>query len=118
MAGISVDIAPGDLQRALDNINVFRFGLRREIGQVSDTFGLLIESTAKELCPVDTGRLRSSIHYERSGLGGFVSTNLTYAPHVELGTVRTRAQPFLFPATERWRQAYINACKQAILNRG
>ena len=116
MAGISVSITPSDLKRATDAIGFFRFGLRKQIGQITDTIGLLIESTAKELCPVDTGRLRASIHYDRTA--GTVSTNVVYAPFQEFGTVRHRAQPFLFPAAERWRQAYINQCREAILAKG
>ena len=116
MAGISVDIRPAELRKALDAISFFRFGLRKEVEQITDTIGLLIESTAKENCPVDTGRLRASIHYDKAG--GWVGTNVVYAPFQELGTVRHRAQPFLFPAAERWRQSYITAIKAAILSRG
>lgn len=61
-----------------------------------------VQTAATRLCPVDTGRLRASIDYsvERDGDGlvGIVGTNVEYAPFVELGTYRTRAQPFLRPA--------------------
>lgn len=116
MAGITVSIDPASVKAAKDAIGFFRFGLKREISQVTDTIGLLIESTAKELAPVDTGRLRSSIHYDKAS--GTVGSNVTYAPFIELGTRRMRAQPFLFPAAERWRQAYIDKCREAILSRG
>jgi HK97 gp10 family phage protein len=63
-----------------------------------------VEATAKRLCPVDTGRLRSSITHELGvdsrGLVGTVGTNVTYAPYVEFGTSRMRAQPFLRPALD------------------
>lgn len=116
MAGISVEVSPQSLQAAKAAISFFRFGLKLDIQQITDAHGLLIESTAKELAPVDTGRLRSSINYDRQA--GTVGTNVTYAPYMELGTHRTRARPFLFPAAERWRQSYINACRAAILARG
>ena len=116
MAGISVEIKQGDLKKALDKISFFRFGLKAEIRGITDTIGLLIESTAKELCPVDTGRLRASIQYDPAR--GTVSSNVNYASFQELGTVHHKAQPFLFPAAERWRQAYINQCREAILSRG
>lgn len=61
-----------------------------------------VERAAKRLCPVDTGRLRSSITHsvERDGRGlvGFVGTNVEYAIYVEFGTRYMRAQPFLRPA--------------------
>lgn len=61
-----------------------------------------IERTAKQLCPVDTGRLRASITHaldrDSRGLVGVVGTDVNYAPYVELGTSRSGAQPFLRPA--------------------
>ena len=63
--------------------------------------GLVAEGYAKRLCPVDTGRLRNSItHTTRSEPGpvAYVGTNVEYAPYVELGTKRTKAQPYLKPA--------------------
>lgn len=61
-----------------------------------------VETAAKRLCPVDTGRLRSSITHEigedRQGLVGVVGTDVEYAPHVEFGTYAMAAQPFLRPA--------------------
>lgn len=64
--------------------------------------GLRVQSAARSLCPVDTGRLRSSIVMRkgRDGLGFYVEigTSVSYAPFVEFGTSRMRAQPFLLPA--------------------
>lgn len=52
--------------------------------------GLLVEGDAKRLCPVDTGRLRSSItteiKYGRNNPIASVGTNVEYAPYVEFGT--------------------------------
>lgn len=64
--------------------------------------GYAIQNTARGLCPVDTGRLRSSITMKpgRDGAGFYVEigTNVSYAAFVEFGTYRARAQPFLVPA--------------------
>lgn len=61
-----------------------------------------VESAAIRGCPVDTGRLRSSITHEvdrdSEGLVGTVGTNVEYAPYVEFGTSHNQAQPFLRPA--------------------
>jgi hypothetical protein len=63
-----------------------------------------VERAAKRGCPVDTGRLRSSINWRLArdgrGLLGIVGTNDTYAPYVEFGTTRTAAQPYLRPALQ------------------
>lgn len=47
---------------------------------------ILVENTAKELCPVDTGILRMSITHEVDNNIGVVGTNTSYAPYVEIGT--------------------------------
>lgn len=47
---------------------------------------LLVENTAKELAPVDTGQLRNSITHQVVGDVGYVGTNVKYAPYVEYGT--------------------------------
>ena len=62
--------------------------------------GLVAEGYAKRLCPVDTGRLRNSItHVINAGEQAvYVGTNVEYAPYVELGTSRQKAQPYLRPA--------------------
>lgn len=63
---------------------------------------LRMESVAKGLCPVDTGRLRSSIQHEISlddgEITGRVGTNVEYAPYVEFGTRYWAGKPFLIPA--------------------
>lgn len=66
-----------------------------------------VERAAKQRCPVDTGRLRSSITHatftDGQGLVARIGTDVEYAAHVELGTSRTRAQPYLRPALEAGR---------------
>lgn len=61
-----------------------------------------VDRRAKRLCPVDTGRLRSSIGNQLGrdaiGLVAIVGTDVEYAPYVELGTSKMAAQPFLRPA--------------------
>lgn len=61
-----------------------------------------VDRAAKQLCPVDTGRLRSSITWQLAtdakGLHAVVGTDVLYAPFVELGTRSTSAQPYLRPA--------------------
>lgn len=63
-----------------------------------------VDRSAKDRCPVDTGRLRSSINWRMArdgrGLLGIVGTNVAYAPYVEFGTARAGAQPFLRPALQ------------------
>lgn len=61
-----------------------------------------VTRAAKRACPVDTGRLRSSITDEvgadAGGLVARIGTNVNYAIFVELGTSRMSARPYLRPA--------------------
>lgn len=63
-----------------------------------------VERRAKQLAPVDTGRLRSSITSglaeDGSTVAGLVGTDVDYAVHVEYGTYRMAPQPFMRPALE------------------
>lgn len=46
----------------------------------------MIRNGAIQLAPVDTGRLRTSIQAEASGLSGEVKTNVEYAGYMEFGS--------------------------------
>lgn len=61
--------------------------LKEELGKAVKDLCLAIEGKAKEFCPVDTGRLRASLHTEvQSWLEAYVATNVEYAAAVEDGT--------------------------------
>lgn len=76
---------------------------------------LNIHAGAKKRCPVDTGRLRNSIAFriEEGGFAGVVGTNVHYAPHVEFGTRRMRARPYLLPALEEERPKFYQRLRAA-----
>lgn len=74
-----------------------------------------VESAAKGRCPVDTGRLRSSIRIQTGESDAFVisvivaattgarvtiGSDVEYSGFVEQGTRFMRAQPFLSPALD------------------
>lgn len=64
-----------------------------------------VEGDAKLITPVDTGALRSSINVAGkstpNGAEASIGTNLEYAAHVEFGTSRAKAQPYLQPALQK-----------------
>jgi HK97 gp10 family phage protein len=95
MAGVR----PGAGTSASVTINTRQFetGLRRALGRQSDDVrralvqtGVDVQNKAREHCPVDTGRLRSSIVHRIDGSGRVtgitVGTNVSYAADVEYGT--------------------------------
>lgn len=53
---------------------------------------------AQRICPVDTGRLKESIHGEVEGDSVKLVAETDYAVYVEQGTRYMAAEPFLRPA--------------------
>ena len=73
--------------------------ISEELGIAVRDLVLIVEAKAKELCPVDTGKLRASITpVIQSWAKAYVGTNTHYAPYVEFGTKKSAAQPYLEPA--------------------
>jgi HK97 gp10 family phage protein len=90
--------APGfekRLKRAFDELAIESFDDLQRLA-------IDVQNRARQLCPVDTGRLRASIQHRpgRDARGPFVDvgTNVNYAAYVEYGTRFHRPQPFLRPA--------------------
>lgn len=79
-------------------INEIQDRLCSTLGQAA----LLVEGTAKDNCPVDTGNLRASINtqLDRSEIAAYVSTNVEYAPYVEEGTSKMQGSHFLKTAID------------------
>ena len=72
--------------------------------------------SAMEKAPVDTGRLRASIPLssEVRETEATIGSNVVYAPYVEFGTKRMKAQPFLVPALQGAKSAIDGFLKEAI----
>lgn len=66
------------------------FKKKAEIGSYLVEWSNKVLNTAKDLCPVDTGRLKNSIKTKNKKYKNNVSitiyTNVHYAPYVEFGT--------------------------------
>lgn len=81
--------------------------------------GMQAEGYAKDLCPVDTGNLRNSISHvvdTEKADAAYIGTNVEYAPYVELGTAKQKAQPFLKPAAADHAQTYKNIMEDELKN--
>ena len=82
------------------------------VARALEQCGALWESYAKQMAPVDTGRLRNSItHAQVDEDTEVIGTNVKYAPFVELGTRKQKAQPYLRPAAENHSDEYRNILK-------
>ena len=81
------------------NIDLVKEELDNAIARALEAIGMQAENYAKMECPVDTGRLRNSITHEQENENTeVIGTNVEYAPYVEMGTSKSRAQSFLEPA--------------------
>lgn len=99
MAKVSVKII--GLNKLLKRVNRLPKAMRDKGGRALQVALINTQRGAKRRTPVDTGRLRSSIRFEvdsQQALVGIVFSDVEYAPFIEFGTVKTPAQPFLFPA--------------------
>lgn len=100
------------IDRAVKSFERYKKTKTEQLRQETNRAALNIERKAKSTVPVDTGRLKSSIHPVFTGGvdtatgvrvgkdGAAVVTNVVYAPKIE------QDQPFLFPAWEAERPQY------------
>lgn len=86
MAGVTVEIIGKD--KLLGILNRMRVITAQLVRDAVSRSALAIQGGAKRLCPVDSGRLRSSIgvRFYLGGLAGHIGTNVEYAQPVEFGT--------------------------------
>ena len=83
---MSVQITGGKINPDVDMAAIFK------------SAGEAVADEARAMCPVDTGRLKSSIAVSADGGGAQITANTDYAAYVEFGTWKMAAQPFLVPA--------------------
>jgi hypothetical protein len=118
---ITVSIASSDVKRVLKNLDRYNVRTQNAIAKVIDDTASRIDQTAKGFVPVNTGRLRSSVHVKRpAGETGFprltgrvdrfnliVGTAVKYGAVVEMGSrahvIRAKKKPYLhFKIDGRW----------------
>jgi HK97 gp10 family phage protein len=103
------------IRRAIRDISAFDASTRVKVKDIINESALNIQKDAKQRCPVDTGRLRSSITIQPVGNGGMtlrIGTKVFYAPYVEWGTGKFanhptksgRGTPWVYPASKGGRE--------------
>lgn len=97
-----------NLRVVADNVDAVKGGIRGAMQRALERIGMEAEGYAKDLCPVDTGRLRGSITHTTDEAAAYIGTNVEYGKYVELGTVKMAAQPFLSPAATEHTETYRN----------
>lgn len=98
------------------NLLKYAYLRRSKVTGIVKKYALLIDGTAKSLCAVDTGRLRSSIHVEYflNDLAAMIGTNVEYAVYVEFGTHLMAGRPFLTASFEIWAPAFYREIKEVM----
>jgi len=86
----------------LSGLKAIRRALPGVVDEICDVASEAIVEEAKQIVPVDTGFLKSSIGRVQKGTGNWAVYALAhYASFVEYGTRKMAAQPFMRPAFER-----------------
>jgi HK97 gp10 family phage protein len=81
-------------------VEQFDSGMQRHVHRLLASWAADVKALAKQLAPVRTGHLRSSIYAKISEWVAEVGAEATYALFVELGTRHMQAQPYLYPAIQ------------------
>jgi len=81
-----------------DNTDKVLIEIERLTKTKLETASRMVERTAKQMVPVKTGTLKRSITHAVSKKRAVIGSNLNYAPHIEMGTTKSSAQPYLRPA--------------------
>jgi len=135
---MSINLAVSGIEQAFRNIEKYKSSVTDRLEKDVNIALINVQTDAKRNAPVDTGRLRSSIHLTQAGLEGTVHTNVSYAPFMEFGTgskvdipegqeqyaaqfkgeggrtVSMSPKPFLFPAWEKERPEFIKRVRKTL----
>ena len=75
----------------------------------------IVETHSKILCPVDTGFLRNSIQVDDvTEAEAIIAPHTDYAEHVEFGTERQAAQPYMRPALDEHEGEIVDAIRRTV----
>lgn len=85
-----------------------------EYGPACEAFCETFLATARELVPVDTGYLRSTIEADTDGFFCECMADAEYAQYVEYGTWKMDAQPYFEPAIDAGLEAFRQLAGEAM----
>ena len=101
-----------------NNAKLIEGAMNKAIAAALEEIGLAAERFAKRACPVDTGRLRSSITHalNMDEEAVYIGTNVEYAKYVENGTSRRKGVYFLRGAAQEHGSYYRGIMKKHLEN--
>ena len=80
----------------------FDSGMQKHVHRQLASWAADVKALAKQLAPVRTGYLRSSIYAKIEEWVAEIGAEATYALFVELGTRYMQARPYLYPAIQEY----------------
>jgi HK97 gp10 family phage protein len=96
---MSIEVKVEGTERIVALLDVLSVELKREIDRTVEREAIRVEGYAKEYSPIDTGRLRMSIHFSKISEYKYkVEDGVKYGVYQEFGTSRMPAHPFMIPA--------------------
>lgn len=113
MAKLTIDIK--GTQAVIANFKKFGLEGRKIVSDITEIQARDIERDAKNLAPVDTGKMRQAIKAEKFWFSQWTITAYEiYSIFVEFGTVKQTAQPFLHPAWKQGVKSYLRDLDTAL----
>lgn len=89
--------------------------IKQAISDELESAGVEMEAQAREIVPVDTGFLQSTICHSAKDLTLELGATADYSSFVEFGTRRMAAQPYIRPAFDAGQKQFLQALLQGIL---
>ncbi|MEM3697115.1 MAG: HK97 gp10 family phage protein [Candidatus Bathyarchaeia archaeon] len=100
----------------------FDSAMKEHVQRLLASWAEKVKAYAKQLAPIRTGYLRSSIYAKIQDWVAEIGAEATYALFVEFGTRHMQARPFLYPAIQeylpRLEQIVCEAIDQAKMEAG
>ena len=100
-----------EFQEAMRN---FDSAIQKHVHRQLASWAAYVKALAKQLVPVRTGHLRSSIYAKISESVVRIGAEATYALFVEFGTRRMQARPYLYPAIREYLPQLEQIIREAI----
>ena len=102
------------IEKFQEAMRQFDSGMQRHVHRLLAGWVADVKALAKQLVPVRTGHLRSSIYAKISEWVAEIGAEATYALFVELGTRRMQARPYLYPAIQEYLPQLEDIIRDAI----
>ena len=98
------------IEKFQETMRQFDSAVQKHVHRQLASWAAVVKALARQLAPVRTGHLRSTIYADVKEWVATIGAEATYAMYVELGTRHMQARPYLYPAI----QTYLPQLEQNI----